>query len=269
MGGSCLPPVCILTPDKRKTRQGMGELDLDPSVELSMRPESRPRTFSIDQRPSESPFIERIWRAKTESAGTFISQAATRCEMVIISYEGETVVTVRGPETKATPLPVQLVGVEFLGITFVTGAFIPQLPPKELVDRRDANLPEASRWSFWLGSSTWQIPTYDNVDTFVNRLVREDLLVRDSVVEAVLAGRSPDLSIRAVQYRFSQATGLTLSAIHQIKRARQAAALLEQGVSILDTVQQAGYADQPHLTRALKRYIGQTPARIARMSQIG
>jgi AraC-like DNA-binding protein len=41
--------------------------------------------------------------------------------------------------------------------------------------------------------------------------------------------------------------------------------LLEQGVSILDTVEQAGYFDQPHLTRSLKRYVGYTPAQILRL----
>lgn len=224
--------------------------------------------FSIEERPSDSPFIERIWHAKTESVGTFISQAATRCEMVIIKNKGKTTVTVRGPETKATPLPVQSLGAEYFGITFITGAYIPQLPPKELINRSDVNLPEASKQSFWLDGSTWQIPNYENADTFVDRLVQENLLVRDPVVEAVLEGRSPDLSIRSVQYRFLQATGLTQSTIRQIKRARLAAALLEQGVSILDAVHNAGYADQSHLTRALKRYIGQTPAQIARMSQI-
>lgn len=224
--------------------------------------------FSIEERPSNSPFIERIWHAKTESVGSFISQAATHCEMVIIKHKGKTTVTVRGPETKATLLPVQSVGAEYFGITFVTGAFIPQLPPKELINGSDVNLPEASNQSFWLDGSTWQIPNYENADTFVDRLVRKNLLVRDPVVAAVLKGRSPDLSIRSVQYRFLQATGLTQSTIHQIKRARLAAALLEQGVSILDTVNHAGYADQPHLTRSMKRYIGQTPAQIARMSQL-
>jgi AraC-like DNA-binding protein len=226
-------------------------------------------TFSIEEQPSDSPSIERIWRARIETAGSFISQAATRCEMVIYTHNGQTRVTVRGPETKATPLPVQSVGAEFFGISFATGAFIPRLPPKTLIDRRDVNLPEAGNRSFWLGGSSWQYPTFDNVDIFIKRLVREDLLVHDPVVEAVLAGRSPDMSIRAVQYRFLRATGLTLSTIRQITRARQAATLLEHGVSILDTVHEAGYADQPHLTRALKRYIGQTPAEVVRKSHIG
>ncbi len=43
--------------------------------------------------------------------------------------------------------------------------------------------------------------------------------------------------------------------------------LLQQGVSIVDTVDQAGYADQPHLTRSLKRFIGQTPAQLLAASR--
>src|SRR5579859_5293941 len=58
-----------------------------------------------------------------------------------------------------------------------------------------------------------------------------------------------------------------LNAARQIERARYATCLLQQGVSILDTVEQAGYFDQPHLTRSLKHYIGQTPAQILQKSR--
>jgi hypothetical protein len=114
--------------------------------------------------------------------------------------------------------------------------------------------------------STIEFPTFENADTFVDRLVRDGLLVRDPVVEAVLQGQPQDLSVRAVQYRFLQATGLTHRTVQQIERAKYAISLLRQGASIPDTVYQAGYFDQPHLTRALKRFVGQTPAQIARMS---
>lgn len=59
--------------------------------------------------------------------------------------------------------------------------------------------------------------------------------------------------------------GLTQGSIRQIERAQQAAALLERGVPILDAVYETGYANQPHLTRSLKRFYGQTPAQIARV----
>ena len=219
-------------------------------------------TFLFEDRPSDSAFVETIWRAQSERAGSFISIAATHWEMVVTRYRGKTSFTVRGPETKATPLPYQWIGAEWLGIRFKLGTFLPHLPPGRLLDRSDVNLPEATSQSFWLQGSAWEFPTFENADTFVERLVREGLLVRDPVVEAVLRGHPQALSPRSVQYRFVQSTGLTQRTIRQIERARHAAARLKQGVSILDIVHEAGYSDQPHLTRALKRFIGHTPAQI-------
>ncbi len=223
-------------------------------------------SLNFEKRPSNSPFVERVWHSHSERASSFISTAAIHWEMVVTKYEGKTFLTVRGPETKPTPMgfPAER---EWFGITFKLGTFMPHLPPGNLRDGRDANLPEATRKSFWLHGSVWQFPDFENADTFVDRLVREGLLVHDPVVEAVLQGHSQDLSLRSVQYRFLGATGLSHRMVQQIERARHAAALLEQGKSILDTVYEAGYFDQPHLTRALKRYLGQTPAQIARVSQ--
>lgn len=142
------------------------------------------------------------------------------------------------------------------------GAFMPHLPLGKLRDRNDATLPKASSQSFWLHGSAWQFPGFENADTFVSRLVQQDLLVHDPLVEAVLQNRPLDMSLRSVQRRFLQATGLTCGTLEQIERARQAVTLLEQGLSIADAVYYAGYADQPHLTRSLKRFVGQTPAQI-------
>jgi len=145
---------------------------------------------------------------------------------------------------------------------------MPALPPREVMDRSDVNLPEATSKTFWLNGRAWQFPNFENADTFVDWLVRDGLLVHDPLVEAVLSGHQPaDLSVRTVQRRFMQATGLTHTALRQIKRARYATSLLKQGASILDTVFEAGYFDQPHLTRSLKHYVGLTPAQIADQSR--
>ena len=64
-----------------------------------------------------------------------------------------------------------------------------------------------------------------------------------------------------------RATGITYNTVRSIERARYATILLKEGMSILDTVDQAGYADQPHLTRSLKYFIGQTPAQIANQNR--
>ncbi len=123
--------------------------------------------FTFDERPSDSPFVERIWRTQSERTGDFLSIAASQWEMVVSKYQGESTVTVRGPETKATPLHVTLVGGEFFGIIFRFGTFMPSLPVSNLVDE-SVDLPDASDKSFWLHGSAWQFPNYENADTFVD-----------------------------------------------------------------------------------------------------
>lgn len=214
-----------------------------------------------EERPSDSPFIERVWRSHSENAGDFISMASPNWEMVITRHRGKNTLTLRGPETKAT-MAYCPPDAEWVGIQFKLGAFMPKFPAKMLMDRQDVDLPEANSQAFWLNGAAWQFFDYDNAEVFVKRLVRESLLVHDPLVESVFAGHPLELSLRTAQRRFLQATGLTQGTMYQINRARRAVALLRQGVSILDTVYQTGYADQPHLTRALKQLIGQTPGQL-------
>ena len=217
-------------------------------------------TFILEERRSDSAYVETIWHARCAQPGSFISVAATYWEMVVTRYQGKTTLTVRGPETTATTLHYQWVGAEWLGIRFRLGAFMPLLLPQTLLDRRDVDLPVATRDTFCLHGATWEFPTYENADTFVERLTHENLLARDPVVDAVLQGHGHAVSARAIQYHFLSSTGLRYKTIQQIERARHAKALLEQGVSIPDTVLITGYFDQSHLTNSLKRFLGQTPS---------
>jgi AraC-like DNA-binding protein len=222
--------------------------------------------FIFDDRVSDSPFIERIWRARSTQAGTFLSVAANHFEMVVTRYRGKSFITMRGPETRATSAECPFDG-EWFGIRFALGAFMPRLIPGALRDRRDVTLPDASRRSFWLNGSAWEYPDFDNADTFVKRLVRKGLVIRDPGVDALLRGERLERSLRSAQRHFLRATGLTRSTVRQIDRARYATSLLKDGVSILDVVHAAGYYDQAHLTRSLKHRIGQTPGEIIRADE--
>ena len=217
--------------------------------------------FTIEHRLSDSPFIERIWRAQSARTGSLRSIAMSGWEMVVSRYQDKTYLTVRGPETSATLLPVTIVGTEFFGIRFKVGTIMPHLPASSLVDE-DVNLPDASSKSFWLEGSAWQFPNYDNADTFVDRLVRKGLLARNPVIETALQGQLKDLSVRTARRHFLRTTGLRQSTIRKIERACYATVLLREGMSILEVVYEAGYYDQPHLTRSLKYFIGQTPTQI-------
>ena len=221
----------------------------------------------FDERSANSSCVARIWHTHSERAGTFTSVAVSNWEMVITTFNGKTMITARGPETKASEADFPA-DAEFFGITFKLGSFMPHLPLKTLLDRQDATLPEASSNSFWLHGSAWELPTFENADVFVDRLIRQGIIVRDAVVEAAIQGHTPDMSIRSLQYRFLRATGLTHKTIQQIERARSAVSLLEQGIPILDTAFELGYFDQAHLTNSLKRFIGKTPAQIAQKSTV-
>jgi AraC-like DNA-binding protein len=217
----------------------------------------------FDDRQSDSPFIERVWRSHSERAGEFHSIAACHWEMVVTRHQGKTSLTVRGPETKATTAECPAQG-EWFAVRFKLGTFMPLLRPGALRDRKTMTLPDASGRSFWLNGSAWEYPDFENAETFVKRLVHAGLIAIDHSVLDALHSQRQELSLRTAQRHFLQATGVTYSTIRQIERARHATNLLKQGVAILDAVHEAGYYDQAHLTRSLKRFIGQTPAQILR-----
>ncbi len=219
--------------------------------------------LTCDETGSDSPYVETIWHSRSVRAEPFISMADSHCGLVITSYRGKTTITVRGPETKATPAAGHD-GADFLGIRFRPGVFMPQFPAGKIIDRHDVELPDASRRSFWLAGSAWEYPVLENIESFIGRLRREGLLVFDPLVAETLQGRPVDMAERTVQRHFLNATGLTYGSMFQIDRARHALSLLKQGATILEAVEQAGYFDQPHLTRAFKRYIGLTPAEVIR-----
>jgi hypothetical protein len=212
----------------------------------------------FEERRSDSPLVERIWSTQSDRAVSFTSISTVFWSMVVSKWNGHLGISLHGPETGATRKEFPTEG-EWLGIAFKLGTFAPQFPPGSFVNGHII-LPGGSERSFSLGHSAWQFPTFENADTFVDHLVRAGVLVHDPL--AVHQEHAPSLSLRAVQYRVLRATGLSQRTIRQIERARYAATLLKQGVSILDTVFEAGYSDQPHLTRSLKHFIGHTPAEI-------
>lgn len=218
--------------------------------------------FNFEQRTPRSPYLEAIWRNRCETGGSFISAAVGHWAMVVTKHNGKVTLTVRGPETRATPAYCPP-GAEHFGMYFKMGSFMPYLPASQLRDG-SITLPESIGGFFWLQGASWQIPEYEDLEIFVDRLVREGLLVREPAINQTLRGHYPDVSVRSIQRKFLQAVGITQGAISQIERARYATILLQQGASILDVVDQAGYADQPHLTRSLKHYIGLTPAQLIR-----
>lgn len=216
----------------------------------------------FEGRTSDSPYIEMVWRGRVERDYAPVCPADVRWNLLFVKENGKVEVTAEGATTQFVP-KVQFEGREFLVIKFKLGVFMPYLPAEDIVNT-DALLPEAGTQSkFWLDGSAWELPDFENVEVFVERLVRENVLVVDPVVSGVIQNEPQAWSSRTVRRRFLQATGLTPKIIQQIERALEASAMLGQGTSILDTAYELGYADQAHMTRSLRRFLGYTPSQIA------
>jgi AraC-like DNA-binding protein len=214
-------------------------------------------------RPSDSPYIERVWRGRSDSGGPFVSVAAGHLELVVTRLADFAMVTVRGPETRATTIACPPDG-EWEAIRFRLGVHMPSLPTRLLLDHRDVDLPVSADGSFELHGFRWPLPDLENAERYVDALARRRVIARDDVVEAAIRGHGQLLTVRSVQRHFRRTTGMTHSLFRQIQRARRATNLLRDGASILDTVHEAGYFDQAHLTRSLKVLIGETPASVMR-----
>jgi Helix-turn-helix domain len=220
-------------------------------------------SIAFQERPSDSPFIERVWHGDSDGSGPFLSVAAGHLELIMTRLADLTVVTLRGPETHATTLDCPPDG-QWSAIRFRLGVHLPWLPTHLLLDHRDLNLQVGQDGTFVIAGVRCDVRDFDDAEVFAARLATRNIIAKDPVVEAALRDDPQALTTRTIQRHFKRTTGLTFALYRQIERARHATNLLRDGVPILDAVHDAGYFDQAHLTRSLRTFIGQTPTSVAR-----
>jgi AraC-like DNA-binding protein len=207
--------------------------------------------------------LERVWTAACDSPTDFSSIAKVNPMIAFARIAGTTTVHLRGPETRATTMSCPR-GAEFFGAELRLGAYLRMFPPARLANLQDVVLPTLPDGRILLENRAWEMPTPQNLDVFVDRLERAGLLVFDPLVEALWQGDAVgNVPERTAQSRFFRAVGLSRRSLQVIERARHAALLLRAGASIADVVHDAGFHDQPHLTRALRQLIGHTPGVLA------
>jgi hypothetical protein len=222
-------------------------------------------SFSYDTKDIDSPLVRTTWRIFSAVDTPYTSLPDSHWDVIVVRQNQESCLLLSGTTTKVRQI-VFRAGVEYIGINFKPSVFLPQAPLATLLNTTRP-LVRATGQTFWLHDTTLEPPDFETADLFVEKLKRSHLIVQDPLLKAVLAGEEPPVSRRSVQRHFVKKTGLTYKTIQQIERARTATECLEYGVSIQDTVHRLGYTDQPHLTKALKYFIGKTPAQIARAAR--
>ncbi|WP_440098837.1 helix-turn-helix domain-containing protein [Streptosporangium sp. H16] len=205
---------------------------------------------------SDSSWVDTVWTCTSERVTEMTSVAAVCWGLVFWQREGTAYASISGPETSTGTAPVPE-DATFVGIEFAVGTSLRAVPTPTLVDG-GTELPDTTRRTFRLDGVRWETPGPDDAEALVDRLVRSGVVIRDPLVTEVRRGHRPAVSERTVERRFRAATGLTQGAVRQIERAREGSALLAAGAPIVDVVSGLEYFDEPHLARALRRYVGRT-----------
>lgn len=184
---------------------------------------------------------------------------AIACEtwgLVFWDQTDGTYAALTGPESRTSTAPVPP-DATFVGIQFAVGTSPRSAALSSLLDYGIA-LPDTTRRSFWLDDYRFETPTAGDAEALTEALVRRGVVDRDPLVAKALAGEHPAVSERTLERRFRRATGLSQGGVRQIERARHAAELLAAGEPVSEVVAALGYYDEPHLARALRRYVGRT-----------
>lgn len=210
----------------------------------------------FETRASDSPWVESVWTCRSEHVSVMTSVATETWGLVFWEQEGRPHAGITGPESRTGTAPVPE-GADFVGIQFAVGTSLRAMATPSLVDG-GITLPDVTGRTFWLDGAHRETPRPDDAEALVDRLAREGVVVRDPLVAATLRGSPPAVAERTLERRFRAATGLTQGAVRQITRARTAAQLLLSGETPGDVVDKLGYYDEPHLARALRRYVGRT-----------
>lgn len=178
-------------------------------------------------RVSDSPYLRAVTLYQCDADDTDLAVPDESWDLVTMKQGGRRRVLLTGQTTKAVSLKFSP-GDEFVTLSFRASVFLRNLPAEGLVDQGTL-LPMFTGRTFRLGA---------------------DPLV------GVLSGHPPAASPRSVQRHFQRTTGLPF---YQIRRARDAVSRLLKGTPAADAALDAGYADQAHMIRSLKRIWGQTP----------
>jgi hypothetical protein len=210
----------------------------------------------FETRASDSPWVDTVWTCTSERVTEMTSVAAVCWGLVFWECDGTAHASVTGPETRTGTAPVPE-GASFVGVEFAVGTSLRVVPTPALVDG-GVELPDVTRRAFRLDGLRWETPGPDDAEALVDRLVRAGAVVRDPLVAEIRRGYRPVVSDRTVERRFRAATGLTQGAVRQIERVRKASALLAAGTPAADVIAEFEYFDEPHLARALRRYVGRT-----------
>lgn len=221
-----------------------------------------------EERVADSPLVASIRRVRYRANTREMVLPDGSWDLLFMRPAGGPMIAVQTGQIVAPLQADHEPGDELLVVAFKPEVYLPRLPGHKTFQLGVARPVERDR-SFWIDSERLEIPSFDNVEHLVAAMARKGLIERDPVVARALQGNSQRLDERSIQRHFAAVTGMSFKGFQQISRAREAARLLRSGRSPSQVAAELAFTDQAHMTHSLKRFLGQTPAQLARQVATG
>jgi hypothetical protein len=212
------------------------------------------------ERTSELESIASVWTG-TASEITPRTVLADPCISIILVKSNDSAeVIIRGPETKPRS-EILLPGYTWTGIRLQPGVQLKNFPTQHFTDSFRM-LPADSNGRFQFEGTLLQFPDFNNAEQLIEQM--HDLGYISGKVFNSQEFPKQGMSSKSY-YRFiKRSTGLSPYKLHQLQRMAEAFHLLRQGVSPATVAAELGFADQAHLHRAVKQFLGHTPKELLR-----
>jgi hypothetical protein len=212
------------------------------------------------ERASELDLIASVWTG-TASEITPRTVLADPCvSIILVKSKTSAEVIIRGPETKPRS-EILLPGYTWTGIRVRPGVQLKNFPTHQFTNSfRVLPVDRHGRFQF---EGTWlQFPDFDNAEQLIKRM-RDLGYISGEVFDGHELPKQ-GMSSKSYSRFIKRSTGLSPYKLRQLQRMAEAFHLLRQGMPAATVASELGFADQAHLHRAAKQFLGHTPKELLR-----
>lgn len=211
--------------------------------------------LSWRERSSELEPIASVWTGRASEITSRTVLADPCISIILVKSKTNAEVILRGPETKPRS-EILIPGHTWTGIRLQPGVQLKNFPTQQFTNKFRA-LPADTNGRFQLAGTLLQFPSFNNAEQLVKQMYDLGCMSGKALnaQELPKQGMSPKSYSRFVKRN----TGLSPYKLHQLQRMAEAFRLLRQGVPAATVASELGFADQAHLARAAKQFLGHTP----------